>query len=150
MTKTEAKTQSSLKITARPDYRLNVRHVADIYIYIYIVMDVPDTSGQSKNNIGAAFGGPKIKTIQAEKYQGLYDAVVNGDLVNVGRKIILPPTIYGTPRFYSEAFMDAMTIVRKFGKPDFFITFTTNPKWLESREALFPGESPHDRPDLAC
>jgi hypothetical protein len=90
------------------------------------------------------------KTIRAEKYQGLYDAVVNGDLVNVGRKIILPPTVYGTPRFYSEAFMDAMTIVRKFGKPDFFITFTTNPKWLEIQEALFPGESPHDRPDLAC
>ena len=32
-----------------------------IYIYIYrdIVPDVPDTSGESKNNIGAAFGGPK-------------------------------------------------------------------------------------------
>ena len=31
-----------------------------IYIYIDIVLDVPDTSGESKNNIGAAFGGPKI------------------------------------------------------------------------------------------
>ena len=44
-------------------YRLRVRHVVDIYIYIYIyidiVTDVPDTSGESKNNIGPPSGGPK-------------------------------------------------------------------------------------------
>ena len=90
------------------------------------------------------------KTIRAEKYQGLYDAIMEGEMVNVGRKVILPPTIYGSPRFYSEAFMDAMTIVRKFGKPDYFITFTTNPKWPEIQASLFLGEAPHDRPDLAC
>ena len=41
-------------------YRLRVHHVVDIHIYIYIyiyiyidiVPDVPDTSGESKNNIG--------------------------------------------------------------------------------------------------
>ena len=54
-------------------------------------------------------------------------------MVNVGRKVILPPTIYGSPRFYSEAFIDAMTIVRKFGKPEYFITFTTNPSGPRSR-----------------
>ena len=31
-------------------------------IYIDIVPDVPDTSGESKNNIGAAFGGPIMIT----------------------------------------------------------------------------------------
>ena len=31
-----------------------------IYIYIDIVPDVPDTSGESKNNIGPPSGGPKI------------------------------------------------------------------------------------------
>ena len=30
-----------------------------IYIYIDIVTDVPDTSGESKNNIGPPSGGPK-------------------------------------------------------------------------------------------
>ena len=30
-----------------------------IYIYIDIVPDVPDTSGESKNNIGPPEGGPK-------------------------------------------------------------------------------------------
>ena len=58
LTKTEANTQNSLNNTNDFDYRLKVRHVVDIYIYIDIVPDVPDTSGESKNNIGAAFGGP--------------------------------------------------------------------------------------------
>ena len=31
-----------------------------IYIYIDIVPDVPDTSGESKNNIGPSSGSPKI------------------------------------------------------------------------------------------
>ncbi|XP_074645863.1 uncharacterized protein LOC141902122 [Tubulanus polymorphus] len=52
------------------------------------------------------------KTIRAEKDSGLHDALQNGDTVNPGKKIILPPTIYGSPRFYSEAFQNAMTIVR--------------------------------------
>ena len=32
-----------------------------IYIYIDIVPDVPDTSGESKNNIGPPSGGPKTE-----------------------------------------------------------------------------------------
>ena len=59
LTKTEAKTQNSLNNTNDFDYRLKVRHVVYIYIYIDIVPDVPDTSGESKNNIGPPSGGPK-------------------------------------------------------------------------------------------
>ena len=76
------------------------------------------------------------KTIRADKYQGLMDAVHAGDQVNAGVKIILPATIYGSPRFYSEAFQDAMSIVRQLGKYDFFVTFTCNPKWPEITAAL--------------
>ena len=89
-------------------------------------------------------------TIRAEKYRGLYDAHAAGDLADAGTKIILPPTVYGSPRFYTQAFQNAMAIVRKFGKPDFFITFTTNPKCPEILSALYPGEQPSDRPDLCA
>ena len=41
-----------------------------------------------------------------------------------------------------------MAIVRKYGKPDLFITFTCNPTWREIGEQLFPGQTPSDRPDL--
>ena len=40
-----------------------------IYIYLDIVPDVPDTSGESKNNIGAAFGGPKTQQINGGLYE---------------------------------------------------------------------------------
>jgi len=86
--------------------------------------------------------------LRAEKYQGLMDAISDGDTANVGTKVILPATFYASPRWYAEQFQDSMAIVRKFGKPDFFITMTTNPNWPEILESLFPGEQPHDRPDL--
>ena len=93
-------------------------------------------------------GSSKSKDNIAEKYNGLIDAAAVGDLVQVGRKIILPPTITGSPRFYVEKFQDAMAIVRKFGKPHLFITMTCNPEWPEIKESLNPGESAYDRPDL--
>jgi len=38
--------------------------------------------------------------------------------------------------------------VRKYHKPDFFITYTCNPKWPEIQESLLEGQKPEDRPDL--
>ncbi|XP_072021704.1 uncharacterized protein [Amphiura filiformis] len=86
--------------------------------------------------------------IRADKYKALLDAVDAHDEVRAGTKVILPPTIYGSPRWYAESFQDAMAIVRVYGKPDLFITFTCNPSWPEIKNSLFPGEQPSDRPDL--
>ena len=88
------------------------------------------------------------KTIKAEKYNGLLDAAAVGDLAQVGRKIILPPSITGSPRFYVEKYQDCMAIVQKFGKPTLFITMTCNPEWKEIQESLNPGETAFDRPDI--
>ena len=63
---------------------------------------------------------------------------------------MLPPTVYGSPRFYNEQFQNNMCIVRHYGKPDYFITFTTNPNWLEIRNLLNHGEEPRDRPDICA
>ena len=41
-----------------------------------------------------------------------------------------------------------MAIARKFGKPTIFITMTCNPEWPEIKDALFPGETAFDRPDI--
>ena len=88
------------------------------------------------------------KTIKAEKYNGLMDAAAVGDLAQAGRKIILPPSITGSPRFYVEKYQDCMAIVQKFGKPTLFITMTCNPDWKEIQDALNPGETAFDRPDI--
>ena len=77
------------------------------------------------------------KQITAEKWSGLLDAVAENDLQNAGKRIILPPSIYGSPRFYQECFYDAMALVMHFGKPDYFITVTTNPNWTEIEKKVF-------------
>jgi hypothetical protein len=47
-----------------------------------------------------------------------------------------------------QNYQDAMAIVRKFGTPDLFITFTCNPQWREIQESLFQNQMATDRPDL--
>lgn len=47
-----------------------------------------------------------------------------------------------------QLYQDAMSIVRAYGKPDLFITFTCNPKWPEINNELLKGQEPNDRPDL--
>lgn len=49
-----------------------------------------------------------------------------------------------------QRYQDAMATVRKFGKPDLFITMTCNPKWREIVESLRPGENASERPDLVA
>jgi hypothetical protein len=49
-----------------------------------------------------------------------------------------------------QNYQDSIAICRKFGCPDLFVTFTSNPAWTEILEALssIPGQQPSDRPDI--
>ncbi|GKD40405.1 DNA helicase PIF1, ATP-dependent, partial [Tanacetum coccineum] len=49
-----------------------------------------------------------------------------------------------------QNYQDAMALCRTYGNPDLFITFTSNPKWLEISEMLayFPRQKAHDRPEV--
>uniref|UniRef100_A0A804PCF2 ATP-dependent DNA helicase n=1 Tax=Zea mays TaxID=4577 RepID=A0A804PCF2_MAIZE len=60
----------------------------------------------------------------------------------------MSPSFIGSPRDMRRRYMDAMALVRKFGKPDIFLTMTCNPNWDEIRTELLPGQTPQDRPDL--
>ena len=62
------------------------------------------------------------------------------------RKIVLPSSYTGSPRQMFELYQDAMSIVRKYGKPDLFITFTCNPLWEEITSALLLDQKASDRP----
>jgi len=44
---------------------------------------------------------------------------------------------------------DKLAIVRKFGRLDYFVTITCDPKWPEITAELLPGQATNDRPDLA-
>ncbi len=88
------------------------------------------------------------KKIRADLYCGLKDAIESDDFKNAGKKIILPASHYGGPRFMRKHFQDAMAIVRDKGKPDLFITITCNLNWKEIKNSLLPGQTASDRPDL--
>lgn len=47
-------------------------------------------------------------------------------------------------------YLDAMSLVQRFGKPDIFLTMTCNPSWEEIIKELAPGQSAQDRPDLVA
>ena len=66
-----------------------------------------------------------------------------------GRKVVLPSSYTDSPqKCFFELYQDAMSIVRKYGKPDLFITFTCNPQWEEITSALLLDQKASDRPDL--
>jgi len=50
----------------------------------------------------------------------------------------------------AQNYQDAMSIVRKFGKPDLFLTVTCNPHWREINASLLHGQKPQDRPDIVA
>jgi hypothetical protein len=94
------------------------------------------------------------KQLRIESYSGLVDAVNENDGavtgVDVGQRIILPATFTGSPRQMREAYLDAIALARRYGSPDFFITFTCNPAWIEIERELYPGQTARDRPDLVA
>lgn len=90
--------------------------------------------------------------IRADLYSGLQDALIRQDVdaSSLGRRFVLPSYYTGGPRFMAKLYQDSMAIVRHFGKPTLFITFTANPRWIEIQRELFPGQTASDRPDLVA
>ncbi|XP_050278246.1 uncharacterized protein LOC126719772 [Quercus robur] len=90
--------------------------------------------------------------LRSELYGGLKDAVLRGDTnpKTVGKRIILPSSFTGSPRYMAQNYQDAMAICRRVGYPDLFMTFTCNPKWSEITPCLefIEGQNVGDRPDI--
>eukprot|EP00794_Sanderia_malayensis_P002159 gene2159-biopygen1933 len=96
------------------------------------------------------------KEHRAESYEGLMDHLYRraehqnlaqahnpgtAQHIDVGRVVILPSTFTGSQRSMQQNYQDAMTIVRKHGKPDIFLTFTANPNWQGVLDNLLPNRS---------
>jgi Helitron helicase-like domain at N-terminus len=97
-----------------------------------------------------------IKQNQSNLCADLYNQVVDAfagldnelDNNSIGRRFILPATFQGGTRDMMENLQNSLAISRKYGVADLFITMTANPKWPEVLDALLPGQTPSDRPDL--
>lgn len=86
------------------------------------------------------------KQLRVECYTGLIDYLADAareQNVPVGNLVILPSTFTGGPRYMREKYLDAMTIVKRFGRPVYFITFTCNPQWQEIKDVLEPYQVIH-------
>ena len=89
--------------------------------------------------------------LRADRYDNLKDAMQNdGDIDNLGQMVILPSTFTGSPRYMQERQQDAMTYVRKFGKPDLFITTTCYPQCKEILDNLFTNQKCIHRHDITA
>ena len=93
------------------------------------------------------------QTLRSEKYRRICEDVStsnNPDDIRSGRKVILPPSFTGSPRYLHQHFQNAVAIAREYHKPDLFITFTCNPQWPEIIDSLLPNQQPQDRPDIVA
>jgi hypothetical protein len=90
--------------------------------------------------------------LRVESLQGIVDAVDRGcvDGAEIGKKTVLPASHTGGRRYMIQNYHDGIAICRTYGPPDFFTTFTCNPKWPEIAGALTfePGQKPTDRADI--
>jgi hypothetical protein len=90
------------------------------------------------------------RTIRADVYQGLVDAVAQADTrsAQLGCHVILPSSFSGSTRNMIQYCQDALAINRHYHGADLFITMTADPNWPEVLAALLPGQTPADRFDL--
>ncbi|KAI3675989.1 hypothetical protein L1987_85585 [Smallanthus sonchifolius] len=89
---------------------------------------------------------------RSEFLSGVHDALSRGDTEGsrVGKRIILPASFTGGPRYMYKHYQDALAICRVHGNPQYFITFTCNVKWPEIKREMqrLQCSSAQDRPDI--
>lgn len=91
------------------------------------------------------------KDLRIEMYRGLLDAIqlrADDENKKTGKMIILPSIFQGSTRYMQQNYQDAMAIVRKFGQPDLFLTFTCNPTWPEVLTNKHEKQRSENRPDI--
>ncbi|KAK9072547.1 hypothetical protein SSX86_008981 [Deinandra increscens subsp. villosa] len=90
--------------------------------------------------------------LRTDILRGVEDAIGRGDTHgrDIGKRIILPSSFTGGPRYMYKHYQDALAICRVHGNPQYFITFTCNANWPEIQRELnkTPLLSAQDRADL--
>ncbi len=145
--------QSLLKVTTRKFYRyhfmernatFNTLHHSGRLMQQYMADMWCKTEKETLD-----FHRRRQDTLRMEVYQGLTDAIeTDKTTADIGKKVILPSDFMGSPRQMHQLYQDAMALVRHFGKPELFITFTCNPKDPGITDALHEDQSPTDRQDI--
>jgi len=152
MQQSNPRTRTQTKITQNKyaAYRLSVRREDDFHrsekLFLQWVVDMYVRIETERLN----YIRYHQNELRRDLYLNLFDYVQQGAErdVEMGRMVVLPSTFIGSPRNMNERYQDAMCIVREYGKPDLFVTFTCNPKWKEITEEIGEGEHSYFRPDI--
>ncbi|KAH1232889.1 hypothetical protein GmHk_09G025454 [Glycine max] len=91
------------------------------------------------------------KKLRVDRYCSLQTSLDAGSSKgsSKGKRVILPSTFVGSPRYMDQLYFDGMTICSHVDFPNLFITLTCNPNWPEIRRILAPlNLKAADRPDL--
>ena len=82
-------------------------------------------------------------SLRADLYQGLVDSLHASETRadSIGKRTMLSTSFIGGPRDMRHWYMEAMALVRKYRKPDIFLTMTCNPNWEEIENELYPGRT---------
>ncbi|XP_061343010.1 uncharacterized protein LOC133289157 [Gastrolobium bilobum] len=91
--------------------------------------------------------------LRAELYKKIKNAFdsCEDEAINTGKRIIIPSSFTGRPRYMAENCKDAFAIFRWAGYPHLFITITCNPKWPEITRFLKARKpNAEDRLDILC
>nr|KAJ0206558.1 hypothetical protein LSAT_V11C500254100 [Lactuca sativa] len=88
------------------------------------------------------------ENLRSEYVGGLYDALSKGDRESrsVRKRIFLPTSFTGGPRYMYSHYQDALAICRLYGNPWYFITFTCNVKCPEITRYM----DVHEQKDPQC
>ncbi|XP_076955207.1 uncharacterized protein LOC143629950 [Bidens hawaiensis] len=93
------------------------------------------------------------KKLRCETYENLRSAQNQGTnyVSKLGQRIVLASSFTGSARYMLQNYLDAMSLCKWYGYPDFFITITCNPKWPEVKRYFQDTMlKPEDRPDILC
>uniref|UniRef100_A0A0R0KKU5 Helitron helicase-like domain-containing protein n=1 Tax=Glycine max TaxID=3847 RepID=A0A0R0KKU5_SOYBN len=91
------------------------------------------------------------KKLRVDKYCSLQTSLDAGSSKgsSKGKRVILPSTFVGSPRYMDQLYFDGMAICNHVGFPNLFITLTCNSNWPEIRRVLAPlNLKATDRPDV--
>ncbi|XP_023771698.2 uncharacterized protein LOC111920364 [Lactuca sativa] len=91
------------------------------------------------------------KVLRCECYETLRSLQSHGnkDISNIRKRVILPSSFTGSARYMIQNYLDAMSLCKWYGYPDFFITVICNPKWPEIKRFLKDTKlNPTDRLDI--
>ncbi|XP_061346430.1 uncharacterized protein LOC133292063, partial [Gastrolobium bilobum] len=91
--------------------------------------------------------------LREELYKNLKNAFDRGEdeAINTGKRIVIPSSFTGVPRYVAENCKDGFAFCRWAGYPHLFITITCNPKWPEIIRFLKASNlNAEDRLDILC